>query len=108
MRIDLNPSSMPELARSNGTAGAAQAGQPAVTDQAGATATDTTDDLANLSTGSESVQRLKVQLDAVPDVRQQLVDRLRQAVAEGSFTASPQHIAKAMLEGAGQTAGSNA
>lgn len=105
MRIDLNPSSMPELTRSNGTAGAAQAGQPAITDQSSVTATDTTDDIANLSTSSDSVQRLKTQLDAVPDVRQQLVDRLRQAVAEGSFTASPQHIAKAMLEGADQTSG---
>jgi flagellar biosynthesis anti-sigma factor FlgM len=100
MRIDLNPSSMPELARSNGSAGAAPAGQPSVADQAGATATDTTDDVANLSTGSDSVQRLKTQLDAVPDVRQQLVDGLRQAVADGSFKVSPQHIAEAMLSGA--------
>ena len=98
MRIDLNPSSMPELARSNGSAGAAPAGQPSVADQAGATAT--TDDVANLSTGSDSVQRLKTQLDAVPDVRQQLVDGLRQAVADGSFKVSPQHIAEAMLSGA--------
>jgi flagellar biosynthesis anti-sigma factor FlgM len=48
---------------------------------------------------------LKAQLDAVPDVRQQLVDGLRQAVAAGSFTASPQHIAKAMLEGEDLTPG---
>lgn len=98
MRIDLNPSSMPELAGSNGTAGAAPAGQPAVTEQAGPTATS--DDVANLSTGSESLQRLKTQLDAVPDVRQQQVESLRQAVADGSFKVSPQHIAEAMLAGA--------
>ncbi len=95
MRIDFNPSSMPELAGSNGAAGAAAAGQPAVTDQASATATS--GDVANLSTGSDSVQRLMTQLDAVPDVRQALVDRLSQAVAEGSYTVSPQHIAQAML-----------
>jgi flagellar biosynthesis anti-sigma factor FlgM len=94
---------MPDLARSNSTAGAAPAGQPAVTEQAGATAT--TDDVANLSTGSDAVQRLKTQLDAVPDVRQQQVESLRQAVADGSFKVSPQHIAKAMLEGEDLTPG---
>jgi flagellar biosynthesis anti-sigma factor FlgM len=94
MRIDLNTSSMPELARSNG-AGAAQAGEPVATGQAGAAAN--ADDVASLSTGSDSVQKLKTQLDTVSDLRQPLVDRLRQAVADGSFIVSPQHIAQAML-----------
>ena len=40
-----------------------------------------------------------------PDVRQQLVEALRQTVAAGSYTASPQHIAQAMLEGESLTPG---
>ena len=100
MRIDLNPSAMPELTRSSGSAAAAPAGQPAVTNPA-----DASDDVASLSTGSASVQKLKAQLDAVPDVRQQLVEALRQTVAAGSYTASPQHIAQAMLEGESLTPG---
>jgi negative regulator of flagellin synthesis FlgM len=99
MRIDLNPSSLPELARSNGAAGAAQPGQPTVGNPADAATAATTDDVAHLSTGSDAVQRLKTQLDAVPDVRQQRVDALRQAVADGSFQVSPQQIAEAMLAG---------
>lgn len=54
----------------------------------------------HLSTGSDAVQRLKAQLDGVPDVRQQQVESLRQAVADGSFKVSPEHIAEAMLAGA--------
>jgi flagellar biosynthesis anti-sigma factor FlgM len=89
---------MPEPAQSIqsiGPAGAAPAGQPAVTDQAG----PTPEDLAHLSTGSDAVHRLKAQLDTVPDVRQQRVESLRQAFGDGSFKISPEHIAEAMLAG---------
>jgi len=97
MRIDLDPSALPELTRSSASAGAAETRQPAVPDPAGVTTAS--DDVATLSTGSDSVQRLKTQLDAVPDARQQQAESLRQAVADGSFKVSPEHIAQAMLEG---------
>ncbi len=101
MKIDLNPSSMQELARSNGSAAAAQASQPAVSNQPGASL----DDVAHLSTGSDAIQKLKTQLDAVPDVRQQRVEGLRQSLRNGSFQVSPERIAGAMLGESSRTTG---
>jgi len=101
MRIDLNPSSMPELARSSGSGGAAQAGQPAVTEQVSPSA----DDIAHLSTGADAVQTLKAQLDQLPDVRQSRVESVRQAISNGSFKVSPAQIAGAMLASPGGTSG---
>jgi negative regulator of flagellin synthesis FlgM len=89
---------MPEPAQStqsNGSAGAAPAGRTAITDQAG----PKPEDLAHLSRRSDAVHRLKAQLDAVPDIRQQRVESLRQALGDGSFEVSPEHIAEAMLAG---------
>lgn len=98
MRIDLNPSPMPELERSNGSANAGKTGEPI----AGANSS-ADEDVAQLSTGSDSVQALKAQLDSMPEVRQQRVDTLRQAIANGSFEVSPQRIAEAMTSGSGGT-----
>ncbi len=98
MRIELNPSSMPELERSNGSANAGKTGETI----AGANSS-VADDVAQLSTGSDSVQSLKAQLDSVPEVRQQRVDGLRQAIADGSFKVSPQRIAEAMMSGSAGT-----
>jgi len=92
MRIDLNPSSMPELERSSNSAGATKVA-------GGATphATPGTGDVAQLATGSEGVGSLRVQLDKVPDIRQERVAALRQAVTNGTFKISPERIAEAML-----------
>jgi flagellar biosynthesis anti-sigma factor FlgM len=40
---------------------------------------------------------LKALLDTVPDIRQQRVESLRQAIVNGSFKVSLEHIAEAML-----------
>jgi negative regulator of flagellin synthesis FlgM len=92
MRIDLNPSTTPQLDRSHGPAASAQSAQettgPAIS---GAL------DVANLSTGSDAVQQLKANLDSVPDVRQQRVSDLRRAIGNGTFQVSPRQIADAML-----------
>ncbi len=101
MKIDLNPSSMQELARSNGSATAAPVGQTEVSNQPGVSL----DDVAQLSTGSDAIQKLKTQLEAVPDVRQQRVEGLRQAISEGSFQVSPEHIADAILGDSLRTTG---
>ena len=92
MRIDLSPSTTPQLDRSNGPAAPAQATQAtmeAIAPSAG--------DVAHLSTGSDAVQQLKAQLDRVPEVRQQRVNDLRQAIGNGTFQVSPGQIASAML-----------
>ena len=100
MRIDLNASSMPELSRSSGSAAMDRAAEAAA-EQARPTA----EDVAHLSTGSEAVQNLKAQLQAVPDVRQQKVSALRQAMADGSFRVSVERTAEGMLAEADRTPG---
>ena len=98
MRINLNPSSMPELERSSGSASTSKTGEGT----AGANSS-VADDVAHLSTGSDSVQALKAQLASVPEVRQPRVDALRQAIADGSFKVSPERIAEAMTSGRDRT-----
>lgn len=43
------------------------------------------------------MQKLKTQLDLLPEVRQPLVDALRQAISDGTYKISPQAVATAML-----------
>jgi flagellar biosynthesis anti-sigma factor FlgM len=91
MRIDLNPASMPELERSRGTSTASTKSSGSVAGSA------QTDDVANLSTGQDAVSTLGAQLSAIPDVRQNLVDGLRQAITSGTYRISPDGIADKML-----------
>ena len=91
MRIDLNPSAMPELDRSSSATSGPKTQD--MTNRPAASAEDVT----QLSTGSAAVQTLRAQLDQVPEVRQQKVDSLRQAIAQGSYQLYPQQIATAML-----------
>ena len=53
-------------------------------------------DLAHLYS-AELLEKLKTQVDAPPEVRQQRVEALKRALAEGSYQISPQRIAAAML-----------
>ena len=55
------------------------------------------EDMTRMFAGSAVVQALKAQLDRLPDVRQQRVDSLRQALAMGKYQIYPQRIATAML-----------
>ncbi|HUI82846.1 MAG TPA: flagellar biosynthesis anti-sigma factor FlgM [Candidatus Binatia bacterium] len=91
MRIDLTASSLPELERS-GNSPAAKAGRQ-VSDRTMVPG----DDEAHLSVGSDAVENLKAQLSSVSEVRQQRVEGLRRAIADGSFQISPREIAGAML-----------
>ena len=91
MRIDLNPASMPELERSRG-ASSASTGSATPTDSS-----METEDVANLSTGQEAVSTLSAQLKQVPDVRQELVSSLRQAIQSGTYRVSPDGIADKMI-----------
>ncbi len=92
LRIDRSLFSPPLLPRSRAWAAAAKPGR-LPSDLARPTA----DAAADLSTGSDVVDRLKAQLDAIPDIRQQRVEVLRQAIRDGNFTLSPRRIAEAML-----------
>ena len=95
MRVDLNPSSMAGLTGTGSATGPSNVGPSAVNSQADAVAG--TDDVAVLSTGNEAVRAMRVQLDQVPDVRQDRVDSLRQAISAGTFTISPTKIAEGMM-----------
>jgi len=55
------------------------------------------EDTAHLSSGSDAVQRLKMQLDALPEIRQQRVDALKQGISDGTYKISPHAVASAML-----------
>jgi flagellar biosynthesis anti-sigma factor FlgM len=55
------------------------------------------EDMTQMFAGSAVVQALKAQLDKLPDIRQQRVDSLKQALAAGRYQIYPQRIATAML-----------
>jgi flagellar biosynthesis anti-sigma factor FlgM len=87
---------MPELDRSKGSPATGLNGASESQRSAGSKATGS-GDVARLSTGSEAVQNLKAELSNVPEVRHQLVESLRQAINGGTYTISPDAIAKSML-----------
>lgn len=92
MRIDLTPSMLPETGRSSGLS------EQAKTETRGSISrADAGIDSAQLTTGTAALQQLKAQLAGVPDVRQEQVQALRQAVQNGTYEISPQRIANAML-----------
>ena len=85
----LNPQAMPALHRST---------------RAGSNGQDMTADaeaVTHLFTWSVAVQTLKTRLDEVPDIRQQRVDSLKQAMAGGRYQLYPQQIAAAMFADGG-------
>jgi flagellar biosynthesis anti-sigma factor FlgM len=90
---------MPELDRSKGATSGPKTQD--VTNRPSASA----EDVAHLSTGSDAVQTLKAQLDKVPDIRQQKVDSLKQAIAAGTYQMYPQRIADAMFADGGLNLG---
>ena len=74
--------------------------RPDRTQRAGSNGQDMSADaeaVMHLFTWSAAVQTLKAQLDKVPDIRQQRVDSLKQAMAEGRYQLYPQQIAAAMF-----------
>ncbi len=96
MRVDLNASSMPELDRSRGSAATALNTQ-ASAQKAASSSAAASDDVARLSSGSEAVANLKAELSSVPDIRQQLVENLREAINSGSYKVSADVVAGRML-----------
>jgi flagellar biosynthesis anti-sigma factor FlgM len=53
-------------------------------------------DQAQLSVDGQTVQRLKANLSQVPEVRQERVDALRQALGNGSYQVSDQQLGDAI------------
>lgn len=92
MRIDLTTNSMPELERSQGSASSSKSEHGPANG-----VSPNADDVARLSTSSDAVASFRAQLDSVPEVRQQQVGSLRQAISTGQFAVSPERIADGML-----------
>ena len=57
---------------------------------------DSGQDQAQLSVDSDTVQQLKANLSQVPEVRQERVNALRQAMSSGSYQVSDQQLSDAM------------
>ena len=87
----LNPQAMPELDRSTSAAAGSKAQDVKQRSLAEA------EDVTHLFTGSAVVQTLKAHLGKLPEIRQQKVDSLKQAIAEGRYQTHPQQIADAMF-----------
>ncbi len=94
MRIDLHHESqpLPESNRSN-TPGAAVPVSSSASHGLGGSG----EDQAELSVALVQVQALVAQASQLPEVRQERVQALRQAVASGSYQSSPEQVAGAVF-----------
>jgi flagellar biosynthesis anti-sigma factor FlgM len=66
------------------------------TQQSSSPPVDSGQDQAQLSVDNGTIQQLKTSLSQVPEVRQDRVDALRQAVGNGSYQISDQQLSDAM------------
>jgi flagellar biosynthesis anti-sigma factor FlgM len=93
MRIDLNHESqpLPESNRSN----TSSAGVPVSSSASNGLGSG--EDQAELSGALVQVQALVAQASQLPEVRQERVQALRQAVASGSYQSNPEQVAGAVF-----------
>jgi flagellar biosynthesis anti-sigma factor FlgM len=92
MRIDLNqgPQASTETNRSS-AAGSGAAGSSSTSNLGG-------EDQAELSSAHVQVQALVAQAAQLPEVRQERVQALRQAVVSGRYQSSPDQVAGAIFD----------
>jgi len=90
MRVDA-PLSFPENLQPQKVA---SSGSP--TQQNRPAPVDSGQDQAQLSVSNQMIQQLKATLSQVPEVRQDRVDALRQAVSNGSYQVSDQQLGDAI------------
>jgi len=94
MRIDANhePQSLPETSRSS-----AQSTSAAAAASASASRVLGGEDQTDLSGAHAQVQALVAEAAQLPEVRQERVQALRQAVERGGYSTSPEAVAGAMV-----------
>ena len=63
------------------------------------------DRITHHSTEKDTLQKLKTRLYALPEVRQQRIDALKQAIKDGTYKISPLAVATAMLSDRGPEIG---
>ncbi len=66
------------------------------TNQSRLASVESNQDKAQLSVDSERIEQLKAALSRVPEVRQERVDALRQALGKGSYQVTDQQLADAI------------
>jgi flagellar biosynthesis anti-sigma factor FlgM len=64
--------------------------------QSRSTPANSSQDQTQLSVNNDTIQQLKANLSQVPEVRQERVDALRQAVSNGSYQVSDQQLSDAI------------
>jgi flagellar biosynthesis anti-sigma factor FlgM len=94
MRIDLNQGTQPAAEETNQTA--TQKVRTAAA-QANGHSLSLGEDQAQLSGAHTQVQALAAQAAQLPEVRQEKVQALRQAIGAGRYHVSPEKVADAML-----------
>ena len=90
MRVD-GPLSIPENLQPDKVA---RSGSP--TQQSSPAPVGSDQDQAQLSVDNNTIQQLKANLSQVPEIRQERVDALRQAVSNGSYQVSDQQLSDAI------------
>ena len=90
MRVDA-PLSLPENLQPQKVAGS---GSPTQRNRPAAASSN--QDQAQLSIDSNTIQQLQATLSGVPEVRQDRVDALRQAISSGNYQVSDQQLSDAI------------
>jgi len=90
MRIDLNRSAANEVAADQKTKQVASTGRPPVHHD--------TEDTTTFSSDSLAVTNLAAQAMQTPEIRQDKVDSLREAIHNGTYQVDPAAVADAMLK----------
>jgi negative regulator of flagellin synthesis FlgM len=90
MRVD-NPVSIPENLQPQKVARIGSSSQ-----QNRSAPVDSGQDETQLSVDSSTIQQLNANLSQVPEIRQERVDALRQAVSSGSYEVSDQQLSDAV------------
>jgi len=90
MRIDLNhgPQATPESNRNSAQS---------ITTSSGSSSNALGEDQAQLSGAHVQVQALAAQASQLPEVREERVQALRQAIESGQYRVNPDHVAHAVL-----------
>jgi flagellar biosynthesis anti-sigma factor FlgM len=94
MRIDVNhePQSLPETSRSS-----AESTSAAASSSASASPVPGGEDQADLSGAHAQVQALVAEASQLPEIREERVQALRQAVERGGYSTSPDAVAGALV-----------
>jgi len=93
MKIDLNNAA--------GSLGPAEWAAKGAAGRSTEASTDASQDRATISTQSSAVQNLAAQALNTPEIRQDKVSALRDAVNNGTYSLDPSKIADAMVESEG-------